>query len=71
NAINLGGGASLGIGGANDLSLSGIIGGTGGLNFGGTGMLSLNGANTFGGGFGAQRRRRFESRQCGCVGHGR
>uniref|UniRef100_UPI003D9B64C8 autotransporter outer membrane beta-barrel domain-containing protein n=1 Tax=Xanthomonas boreopolis TaxID=86183 RepID=UPI003D9B64C8 len=47
NAINLGTGATLGLGGTADLSLSGAIGGNGGLNFDGTGTLTLGGANTY------------------------
>ena len=50
NAIQLGAGAALTVGGANDLGLGGIISGTGGLNVSGPGTTTLTAAETFTGG---------------------
>ncbi|WP_246327031.1 autotransporter outer membrane beta-barrel domain-containing protein [Burkholderia guangdongensis] len=50
NAINLGSGSTLGLNGANPLSLRGAIAGNGGLAQTGAGTTTLSGANTYTGG---------------------
>ncbi|RAF76524.1 hypothetical protein DN547_30895, partial [Burkholderia multivorans] len=50
NAIQLGAGAALTVGGANDLELGGIISGAGGLSVSGPGTTKLTAAETFTGG---------------------
>ncbi|WP_175764139.1 autotransporter-associated beta strand repeat-containing protein, partial [Burkholderia ambifaria] len=50
NAIDLGAGAALNLGGFNDFGLNGIISGAGGLVQSGTGTTTLTGTNTYDGG---------------------
>lgn len=49
NDVNLGAGAVLDLLGSQDVSLGGVISGTGGLVKNGAATLALNGANTFSG----------------------
>ncbi len=52
NDLNLGAGAALDLLGSQNVSLGGLISGTGSLVKNGTATLALNGANTFSGGVG-------------------